>query len=211
MNYIEIFKYISNLNSTDELKNLYSDIINFQNEHFIPAVTYEIAVFLKWITSILKPEKILEIGFGAGASSFFIYNGYKESSLFITLEKDLNRYNRGMNLLNKYNNNSIKLLNNDAFVFLEENAKNFDFIFLDAVKREYIIYYDKLKSILNHNGILICDNILFGGKVVENEIEKKYLTGVGLLKEFNNMLQNDESLNTIFLPIGDGLSCSVKI
>ena len=211
MDYNKIFSYINCLNSNNsKLKDYYNEIINFQKEHFIPAVTLETAIFLNWITNLLQPKNILEIGFGSGISSLFINMGLKKINNFISLEKDNNRYQRGINLLKKFKNNSIKLKKIDAFEFFEQNNHKFNFIFLDAVKREYYKYILPIKSILNPNGILICDNILFGGKVVNQKIDKKYQDGVKYMQLFNKMISEDESLHTFFLTNQDGLSLSIK-
>ena len=129
---------------------------------------------------------------------------------FISLERDNNRYQRGIKLLKKHKITTINLIKKDAFDFLETNCQKFDFIFLDAVKRDYYDYLIPLKDILNQNGILICDNVLFGGKVLNEKNDDKYKDGVRLMRLFNKTIAEDQSLSTMFLPIGDGLSISIK-
>jgi predicted O-methyltransferase YrrM len=208
----DLTDYFFSLNIADKsLINLYEKIKNYDNKHFIPAVSLEVAFFLNWITFLKKPKKVLEIGFGSGTSSIFIHKGFPDITDFITLEKDNNRFIRGMELLKKERiNKKINLIKIDAFEFLQNNEDSFDLIFLDAVKREYLNYLDLLKKILNSDGILICDNILFNGRVVQDKPEKKYLPGVSLLKKFNEKLSDDKKMKTFFLNIGDGLSLSVK-
>jgi len=212
---MSITDYLDNLNKNNLFYDFYNEILSFENIHFIPAVRFETALFLYNTTFLNKPLTILEIGFGSGVSSFFINKGLIDSKImpnsFISLERDNNRFNRGKRLIEKYNYKNIELLNIDAFYFLSQCKNGFDFIFLDAVKREYIQYLEKLKTILNKNGILICDNILFNGKIVEENISPKYKNGVTLLKEFNDTICKDKELNTFFYNIGDGLSLSIKI
>ena len=211
MDYKKIFTYINFLNSNNlKLKDYYKEIINFENVHFIPAVTLETALFLKWISNLLQPKNILEIGFGNGVSSIFIFKGLDKIFNFFSLERDNNRYQRGLKLLKKYKINSIQLMKKDAFNFLKYTTQHFDLIFLDAVKSEYHKYIPLIKPILNLNGILICDNILFGGKVVSDKIDKKYENGVKYMKLFNKMISEDKDFNTFFLTIGDGVSISIK-
>lgn len=208
----DLKNYFFSLNIVDKsLIELYEKTREFDDKYFIPAVSIEVAFFLNWIAFFKKPKKVLEIGFGSGVSSIFIYNGFPEINEFISLEKDNNRFVRGKELLKKQKKSEkINLLKIDAFEFLQNNKEFFDLIFLDAVKREYLIYLDLLKKFLNNNGILICDNILFNGRVVQDKLEEKYLNGVSYLKKFNKKLVDEKELETIFLNIGDGLSISVK-
>lgn len=207
----KVFSYLDVLNNNNEkLLKHFNEIIEFEKTHFIPAVRFEMALFLRFICGILQPGKILEIGFGAGASALFMYDQLKRNSLFITLERDVNRCNRGHALLKHFNKSRINLLHKNAFDFLEENNEKFDLIFLDGVKREYINYIEPLKKAVTDKGIIICDNILFNGKVVESALEKRYKNGVDLLRKFNKVISSDPELETMFLNIGDGISLSYK-
>lgn len=207
----KVFSYLDLLNNNnDELLKKFNEIIEFERTHFIPAVRFEMALFLRFICGILQPVKILEIGFGAGASALFMDDQLKRNTLFITLERDINRCNRGQALLKHFGKSNINLLHKNAFDFLAENDEKFDLIFLDGVKREYINYIEPLKKAVTDKGIIICDNILFNGKVVESALEKRYKKGVELLKRFNNMIGKDPELETMFLNIGDGISLSYK-
>lgn len=207
----KVFSYLDLLNNNNEkLLKYFNEIIEFEKTHFIPAVRFEMALFLRFICGILQPDKILEIGFGAGASALFMDEQLKRNSLFITLERDINRCNRGQALLKHFKKSRINLLHRNAFDFLEDNNEKFDLIFLDGVKREYINYIEPLKNSVTDKGIIICDNILFNGKVVESNLEKRYKNGVELLKKFNKVISSDPELETMFLNIGDGISLSYK-
>lgn len=213
-NFTGLQDYIDTLNSNNRLYTFYNEIINFQKDHIIPAVRFDTAIFLMDMVLFYKPEKILEIGFGSGASTLFMDKGARSYGYYkiTSLERDRNRYARGMKILEKHNNN-IELINADAFKYLsdENNKELFDFVFLDAVKRDYIDYLPLLKKALSKNGVLITDNILFNGKVIENGIPEKYKNGVELLKQYNEVLSKDDGFNTVFYNIGDGMSMSVKI
>jgi predicted O-methyltransferase YrrM len=212
MDYNKSFSYINslNFNKDSELILFYDEIINFDNEHFIPAISFDTALFLNWFCNIVKPKNILEIGFGSGASSLFIHKNLNNIKNFISLEKDKNRYNRGLNLLSKFNITNINIIHQDAFKFLENNDLNFDLIFLDAMKKDYCDYLPLLKKILNKDGVLIADNLLFNGKVIDADLENKYLNGVNFIKKFTKMIIEDGDFDTLFLNIGDGISVSHK-
>jgi|WetSurMetagenome_2_1015567.scaffolds.fasta_scaffold316457_2 predicted O-methyltransferase YrrM len=205
----EIITYINCLNLDETLKKQYDQIIEFDSRYVIPAVRYNTALFLKWITNLKKPSLVLEIGFGSGVSSIFINHGNSAIKI-ISLERDKNRFLRGKNLLHEMKIENIELLNMDAFDYFTTNNISYDMIFLDSVKREYKDYLVPVKKILNKNGLLICDNILFNGKVIDKCLDKKYFNGVELLKEFNTIASNDLELDTFFIPIDDGILVSIK-
>lgn len=208
MNFEKISEYLLELNNNQELKEYYNDIINFEPGSFIPAVRFDAAIALNLFSRLKNPVNVLEIGFGSGASGLFI-NKNINPELFISLEKDIYRYNRGVKLLSKFKSN-ITLLNEDAFVYLDKSNAIFDFVFLDSVKSEYINYINPIKKSLNQGGLLVTDNIIFSGRVVEENVEKKYQNGVKYLKLFNKTLSLDNDFITLFISTGDGLSISIK-
>jgi predicted O-methyltransferase YrrM len=199
-----------NKNKKSELVKLYEEIIAFQKMHYIPAVSLDVALFLNWLSNMRQPKSILEIGFGSGVSGSFILKGAESCMDFISLEHDNNRFVRGNELLKKFDMEKIKLLKIDAFDFLNECNGKFDFIFLDAAKNDYIKYLEVIHEYINPNGVFVCDNILFGNKVLENEVEKKYQKLSENMKLFNQRLSENEFFDTFFLNIGDGISISVK-
>ncbi|HPO49113.1 MAG TPA: class I SAM-dependent methyltransferase [Spirochaetota bacterium] len=211
MDYEKIVDYLSVLNSNNkEDRIFYDDILDFKNVHFIPAVRFDVAIFLNLISNIAKPKKILEIGFGSGVSSVFIGKDLKNIERFVSLEKDENRYNRGLELFENFNIDYIDLQFKNSFDFFEDNNEKFDYIFLDAEKTKYDVYIPLIKDALNKGGVLIGDNIIFSGRVVEGNPEKKYVKGVSSIKKYNLELSSDGDFKTLFLNIGDGISLSLK-
>lgn len=207
----KIVEYLNFLNSNTTLDDFYNKIIKFDDKYMIPAVKKETFLFLHWFASFKKPERILEIGFGSGASALAIHSGYSNYSNFISLERDNNRFIRGNALLKELNIDTIKIIKVDAFNYLKNDNDIYDFIFLDAVKKDYIDYLPILKERLISSGVLICDNILFNARVVSESVEEKYRVTVSKIKEFNEKISADNSFKTILLPVGDGLSVSIKI
>ena len=139
----------------------------------------------------------------------------KESGFkFITLEREKKRFSRGVRLIKRFNL-PVELLNVDFFDFIETIKKNelkFDFVFVDSVKRRYIEIFNLLKPHIVQGGIIIFDNILFGGKVVslkQNEV-RKYLAGSRLLNRFNIKASLDKDFDFIFLNIDDGIAIGIK-
>ena len=206
-------EYISQLEDKSYRRD-YERIIAFQNEHFIPAVRFDTAMFLMQTAAMRQPKNVLEIGFGSGASSVFIRHGLQNVAgyLITTLERDNNRYVRGKALLEQLCIQDIELVKCDAFDWLHNCDAEFDYIFLDAVKRDYIDYLPIIKKILGKNGILIVDNTFFNDKVLRpiDELEEKYRSGVGLLDQFNRTLAGDGDFVTMMYNIGDGMTIAIK-
>ncbi len=206
-------EYISQLEDKSYRRD-YERIIAFQNEHFIPAVRFDTAMFLMQTAAMRQPKNVLEIGFGSGASSVFIRHGLQNVAGYriTTLERDNNRYVRGKALLEQLCIQDIELVKCDAFDWLHNCDAEFDYIFLDAVKRDYIGYLPIIKKILGKNGILIVDNTFFNDKVLRpiDELEEKYRSGVGLLDQFNRTLAGDGDFVTMMYNIGDGMTIAIK-
>lgn len=206
-------QYISQLEDASYRRD-YERIIAFQNEHFIPAVRFDTAMFLMQTAAMRQPNNVLEIGFGSGASSVFIRHGLQNAADYriTTLERDNNRYVRGQALFAELGISDIDLIKCDAFDYLRKCEHLFDYIFLDAVKRDYIDYLPFIKKILSQNGILIVDNTFFNDKVLRpiDELEEKYRSGVGLLDRFNRTLAGDGDFVTMMYNIGDGMTIAIK-
>lgn len=213
--YIKLFSYLDDLNlsANAELANKYKEIIEYQFTHFIPAVRFDSALFLYQLALIKQPQNILEIGFGSGVSAYFINKPLLTSpKSFITLEKDEARYKRGINVLKTFNMENVTLLKKDAFEFLQDCREKFDYIFLDAGKKDYITYLPIINNLMSQGGFLICDNTFFNGKVAvsEENLTKSYAKNVPLLKEFNMALAKSDLYNTSYFWIGDGMSLSIR-
>ncbi len=206
-------EYISKLEDKSYRRD-YERIISLQNEHFIPAVRFDTAMFLMQTAAMRQPKNVLEIGFGSGASSVFIRHGLQNVAGYriTTLERDNNRYVRGKALLEHLCIQDIELVKCDAFDWLHNCDAEFDYIFLDAVKRDYIGYLPFIKKILGKNGILIVDNTFFNDKVLRpiDELEEKYRSGVGLLDQFNRTLAGDGDFVIMMYNIGDGMTIAIK-
>lgn len=213
--YVKLFSYLDDLNlcANTELANKYKEIIEYRFEHFIPAVRFDSALFLYQLSLIKQPQNILEIGFGSGVSTYFINKPLAASpKVFITLEKDESRYKRGIDVLKAFDMENVTLLNEDAFEYLKNCREKFDYIFLDAGKKDYLAYLPIIDNLMSQGGFLICDNTFFNGKVALNEedLTKSYAKSVPLLKEFNTNLAKSSLYNTSYFWIGDGMSLSVR-
>ena len=162
--------------------------------------------FLSLISKIKSPLHILEIGTYTGYGTLCLAEGLATNGKIFTIDRN----EELINIQNKYfeesgNRDKIVQLTGNAIDILMSLDENFDLIFIDADKENYIKYFEIVSKKLNPNGIIISDNVLWSGKVVE-ESDNDQETDT--LKKFNKLLSKDERFETIILPLRDGLSIS---
>ncbi len=162
--------------------------------------------FLSLISKIKSPLHILEIGTYTGYGTLCLAEGLATNGKIFTIDRN----EELINIQNKYfeesgNRDKIIQLTGNAIDILMDLNENFDLIFIDADKENYIKYFEIVSKKLNPNGIIISDNVLWSGKVLE---ESDGDQETNTLKKFNNLLSKDERFQTIILPLRDGLSIS---
>ena len=165
---------------------------------------------LKMLTSILKPQNILEIGTFTGYSALCLAEGAPENSKIVTIEID----DEMECFIRKYFNASeygqkIELKIGDAIELMNtyENGY-FDMIFIDGNKRDYCTYYQTAFDKLRTGGVILADNTLWNGKVVDDKFQNDSQTR-GVL-EFNKLIKEDTRVEKVILPIRDGLTIIQK-
>ena len=166
--------------------------------------------FLSIISKIKKPKNVLEIGTYTGYSTICIAKGLDKKGTIHTIDKNeelIEIQNKYFELSNY--RNQIKQYTGEALKIIPSMKLNFDLIFLDADKENYSNYLKKVSPLLNKGGILISDNVLWHGKVLDEN--RNYDKTTKLIDEFNKNLINDKTLQSIMLPIRDGISVSVKL
>ncbi len=164
---------------------------------------------LSMISQILQPKNVLEIGTFVGYSAICLAEGLAENGRLITIEA-----NEEFETKIKFNinlaglNDKIDLKIGNALEVIPNLNCKFDLVFIDADKLNYIKYYDLVIEKLNIGGLIISDNVLWDGKVMETS---KNDATTKLLRAFNVHVQNDNRTNKVLLPIRDGLFVSRKI
>ena len=168
--------------------------------------------FLHLIVKIIKPKNILEIGTFTGLSALTMGLAMDDKSMLTALDKNQDTSNSAMSFFKKAKlDNKINFMINDASVSLEylyNQKKKFDLIFIDADKENYINYFNNSLNILANNGIIIVDNVLWYGDVADLKKKDKLTQKI---REFNRFVKDDNRVESLILPIGDGLSVSRKI
>jgi predicted O-methyltransferase YrrM len=165
--------------------------------------------FLEMVSKMLKPKRILEIGTFTGYSALSLAEGLVEDGKLVTIEydeeyEDLIRY-----FIEKSGNGArIQLLIGDAKLILPTIDEIFDLVFIDADKFGYPVYYEQVMEKLHSGGIILVDNVLWSGKVV-NPGSKDAETAA--IIKFNNIVANDPRVEQVLLPLRDGLMMIRKL
>lgn len=176
----------------------------------IPLISLQTGQFLYMISSLIKPENILEIGTGTGCSAFFLKKGFPQSNL-ITYEKDSLRFDLARKILGEIGI-SCEILHSD---FLNQNTpaqegKKFYLVFIDGMKREYGPYLDKCTDLIPEGGIVILDNVLFNGCVANRSLSTdKTRSAAQALDDFLATVTCYPFLWQI-LPVGDGILWGIR-
>lgn len=178
-------------------------------EENIPIIKKESAQFLRVLLKMVQPSRILEIGTAIGYSTIWMAEAAPHARI-TTMEIDADKVNRALENFSAADvRDRIELLQADAGEGLPDHY-SFDFIFLDAAKKQYRTYLDLYLPHLKDGGIVAADNVLFQGRVAEEKAEKERLRPiVEHLRAFNDYVNNHPALDTTFVPVGDGLSISV--
>ncbi len=163
--------------------------------------------FLSMLSKMKSPSTILEIGTYTGYGTLCLSEGLKEGGKIFTIDRN----EELLKIQNKYFEESGK---RDKIIQLTGNAKEilndlnetYDLVFIDADKENYIEYFNQVSERLNKNGIIISDNVLWSGKVLDSSLEKDEETNA--LVNFNKILNEDKRFETVILPLRDGLSIS---
>jgi predicted O-methyltransferase YrrM len=162
---------------------------------------------------IQQPEAILEVGTAIGYSALRMAYDLPMTKI-VTLERDEERYELAVDYIKKANKQEqIVQIKGDALLLEEEVAGHapFDAIFIDAAKGQYKRFFEIYSRCLTPGGMIITDNVLFKGKVYEQEAESKRIRSlVKKIDEFNRWLAANPEYDTVILPIGDGVAVSKK-
>lgn len=162
---------------------------------------------LSMLSKLIRPTSILEIGTYTGYSALCLAEGLSTNGTLHTIDK-----NEELELLqNKYfeksgYRNQIKQYFGNALDIIPTLQNSFDLVFIDADKGNYVNYFHCVISKMNSGGVIISDNVLWSGKVVADLDPRD--TDTKVLLEYNKLLQQDSRLETVLLPIRDGLTIS---
>ena len=166
--------------------------------------------FLAIISKLIKPFNVLEIGTYTGYSTLCIAEGLNPEGMIHTIDKN----EELLQIQNKYFEksglrNQIKQYTGDALAIIPKLKFDFDMVFLDADKENYVKYLELISPILKPGGVLLTDNVLWHGKILESSANQDRVSR--LIDNFNKKIVKDKSLKTMMLPIRDGISLTLKL
>ena len=182
-------------------------------ETFVPIIGRQMQNLLKFLLQLTKPRRILEIGTAIGFSALFMLEYGDKEACITTIEKYEKRIPIARENFKKAGKESqICLLEGDGEEILKGLTGEFDFIFMDAAKGQYIRFLDGALRLLKTGGLLISDNVLQGGDMIQSRfaVTRRNRTIHSRMREYLYELTHNEMLQTTILPIGDGVALCVK-
>lgn len=178
----------------------------------VPIIRQETASLLKVLLKMTKPKKILEVGTAVGFSALLM-SEYAPKAEITTIEKFEQRISQAKKNFEKAGKQSvITLLEGDASEVLKTLDPGYDFIFMDAAKGQYIHFLPEVMRLLADGGTLVSDNVLQDGDVVESRfaVTRRNRTIHSRMRAYLWELKHRDDLETVVLPIGDGVTVSTK-
>ena len=179
----------------------------------VPIIRKEMGNLLKVLLQLVQPERILEVGTAVGYSSILMSENMPENCKITTIENYDKRIPVAKNNFKRAGKEDvITLIEGDALEVLKTLDGPYDFIFMDAAKGQYINYLPDIKRVLRKGGLLISDNILQEGEIVESRyaVTRRNRTIHTRIREYVYELTHSEDFVTSIVPIGDGITLSVK-
>lgn len=181
---------------------------------YVPIIRKEMQSFLKVMLSIIRPKKILEVGTAIGFSTLLMCEYNPASCHITTIENYPVRIPIARENFKKAGREEqITLLEGDAAEILKELDSSYDFIFMDAAKGQYIHFLPDILRLMKKGSVLISDNVLQDGDIVESRflVERRNRTIHKRMREYLYELKHNEQLMTSVVPLGDGITISVKV
>jgi caffeoyl-CoA O-methyltransferase len=186
----------------NSLQKIYDDTLaNHPEAHMMSSDVQ--GKFLEFISSLHQPKYILEVGTFTGFSAICMAKGLQNKGELHTIEMREEDADRAWkNILLAGMNDKIHLHRGDARQIIKDLNYSWDMVFIDADKISYITYYEEALKRLSDRGLILADNVLFHGQVLEEKIDGKSAQAIA---QFNNHVLNDERTEQVFLTIRDGL------
>ena len=186
-------------------------------EDEVPIIKKSTQGLLRFLVNMKKPQHILEVGCAVGFSAVLMSEAMPEGGHITTIEKVPQRIKKAKeNFVFAEKQEAITLLEGDATDILKKlvaEKKQYDMIFMDAAKGQYLNFFDDILQLLKKDGLLVSDNVLQDGDIVESRyaIKKRNRTIHSRMREYLYTLTHHEALDTVILPMGDGVTLSTKL
>ena len=207
-------RYTTYLNSLyPELNEGLDNIRREARANYVPIIRDETINLLTILIRMNRPKRILEVGAAVGFSACLMASVAGPDTPIVTIENYEPRIPIATNnIKNMGFENQITLIEGDATQVLKELEGPFDFVFMDAAKGQYINFWPEIKRLTADGGIIVTDNVLQDGDIIESRyaITRRNRTIHKRMRDYLFELTHDEGYTTTILPLGDGVSISVK-
>ncbi len=209
------YEYVTNYIRSElpKKQGLLGEMEKYAEENSVPIVPPETAALLSVLSNSVKPMNILEIGCAIGYSAITLSEGLGIGGQITTLE-----YNSDMVKIARANiekaglSDTITVIETDAKDYIKDLNGVYDMIFLDGPKAHYIYMLDDCVRLLRKGGLLVADNVLYKGMTTTDDLViRRKITIVRRLRQFITELNSRADLKTSILPLGDGMTISVKL
>ncbi len=175
----------------------------------IPIIMDDTLEEVSKILKEIKPKRILEIGTAVGYSAICFSEYLDEDGIIDTIERDHERVIEAIqNIKTMDLENKINIFEGDAVEILPTLNNRYDVVFIDAAKGKYPFFLSQALRMINKNGIIIADNVLYKGYVMSDYNKHKQRTAVRNLREYIAKITEDPNIETKILEVGDGLAIS---
>ena len=208
-------RLVTYINSLDKGNTAVLDQIEREAlESYVPIIRKDMQSFLKLLLTVQKPMRILEVGTAVGFSAILMAEYAPEGCQVVTIENYDKRIPIAkQNFERAGKSDQITLLEGDATEVLKTLDEPFDMIFMDAAKGQYINFMSDVLRLLKKDGVLVSDNVLQDGDIIESHfiVERRNRTIYKRMREYLYELTHRDDLVTSVLPVGDGITVSVKV
>ena len=202
------------INSLDSGNAPYlNELERYAKKTNVPIIRTEMQSLLKFLLAMKEPKEILEVGTAIGFSALLMSEYSPKDCHITTIEKYEKRIPIAKENFKKAGKEeNITLLEGDATEILQTLEGTYDFIFMDAAKGQYINFLSDISRLLKVGGLLISDNVLQDGDIIESRfaVTRRNRTIHARMREYLYELKHHEALETVILPVGDGVTISVK-
>lgn len=179
----------------------------------VPIIRKEMQSFIKTLLALKKPQRILEVGTAVGFSTLLMCEYSQPEMHITTIENYEKRIPKARENFQRAGRESqITFLEGDAGQILKELSGSYDLIFMDAAKGQYIHYMPEAVRLLADGGILMSDNVLQDGDIIESRfaVERRNRTIHSRMRDYLYELKHSNVLETSIIPLGDGVALSIK-
>jgi predicted O-methyltransferase YrrM len=191
---------------------LFAEMEAHAAEQRVPIADREVALFLEITARATAARRVLEIGMAIGYSVLHLLRGMPEDGLVVTIEPSEEMIARAAEYFARAEvGGRVRVERGLALDVLPRLTDTFDLVYLDAVKEEYVAYLDAALPLLGEGGVVIADNLLWGGQVAGEVRDASQTASTQALRLFNQHFVRHPQLRAVVLPVGDGLGYGVKV